>query len=266
MKLFFLTCLLAFCSIGNAKADSSTLPTCIQKLNRPGSSGIRSYSGGSRYTGMYKLNNGRSVYSFRTEASIGCNRNEPASSKYYSDSCELVASFPIKFSIKQGFKPFVADGYQVADFRESSQGDYPAYFAEEEKIVAEKKRSPQDPFPKEKSFKIVKVTDDVFSFKRGDVIKIHTKSGLWHFPPKGTLKKFKIVPQLAVTKIEAKCKVPPCFTTEKKELVYFAGSIQRFIKIEQDVLFISTTKQPDANTPTKAIELKWKPAYDLKAG
>lgn len=265
MKLFFLISLLVFCSIGNAKADSSTLPACIKKLDRPGSSGIKSYNGGSRYTGMYQLKNGKALFSFRTEASIGCNRNEPASAKYYNDSCKLVASFPIKFSITQGFKPFVADGYLAADFRESSQGDYPAYFAKEEKLAAEKKATPQDPFPKEKSFKITSVTDDVFSFKKGDVIKIHTKSGLWHFPPKQSFKKYKIIPQLALTKIEAKCRVAPCFTTEKKELVYFAESIQRFIKIEQNILFISTTKQPDANTPTKAIELKWEPAYDLKA-
>lgn len=246
--------------------DSTPVPGCIKKLSGPGKKGIRSYSGGLQYTGIYKLNNGKHLYAFRNEASNGCNLNEPAGNKYYNDSCKLVAKFPGKFSIKHGFKPFIAAGYVPADFVETTKGDYPLYFENLERSTTEKNKTTavKDPFPTERSFTIAKVENDLLYFKTGDVIKIHTKTGLWHFRNKKLLTQYKIVPQLAIIKQIVICKQAPCPTVETKQLVYFMGASERFIDIRNNALVVSATKQKDANTPTTAIDISWQRAYRLK--
>ncbi|RYY16513.1 MAG: hypothetical protein EOO04_26840 [Chitinophagaceae bacterium] len=249
----------------NAAADTTKLPDVIQQLDRPGNKGIRSYSGAHRYKSTYQTPDGTTLYYFSTEASIGCNRNEPASSKYYNDSGKLVASFPRQFSMKQAFKPFIAPGYKPADFSESAKGEYPEYFAMKATLLEEKKKAPADPFPQERSFTITAVLDNSLPFKAGELLKIHTKTGLWYFPKKGSHVQYKIIPQLSVRKSQTQCRVPPCPVIETKELVYFMATAQRFIRIANNQFFISTTKYPDANTPAKAIEIKWKTAFELKA-
>lgn len=123
---------------------------------------------------------------------------------------------------------------------------------------------PEDPFPKEKSFIIGKVINPLLPFKKGDLIQIHTQTGLRHYRNKKLVNHYKIAPQLILDSIEAKCHVAPCFTTVSNKLVYYVGGVERFIDIKIDRLFVSGTIQKAANTPTKPVSIVWKQAYDLK--
>ncbi|QEC42588.1 hypothetical protein [Pseudobacter ginsenosidimutans] len=251
-------------------SDSVVLPECIKKLTAPPGKVIRASIGAKQFRKTYTMENGKILYVLHSQASIGCNMNEPASTKYYNDSCKMVASFPTRFSIKQGFKPFVAAGYKPDDFPEAAQGDYPEYFANLKKekttnkiIVSDAK--PTDPFPVEKEFTVIGVDDNVLDLKKGDIVRISTKNGLRIFRNDKLLNNYKLVPQLSTIKIEAKCKVPPCFTTLTKALVYHMGGIKRFVEIRNNAFMISATQYADAPSPTRSIELSWRIAYALRS-
>lgn len=279
LVFFFVLLLFAMNSLGNIVSlrtknnsllspDSVVLPDCIKKLTAPPGKVIRASIGAKQFRKVYRLENGSVLYVLHSQASIGCNMNEPASTKYYNDSCKMVASFPTKFSIKQGFKPFVAAGYKPGDFPEAAQGDYPAYFAglQKEKtankiIVSDTK--PTDPFPAEKEFTVVSMDENILDLKKGDVIKISTKNGLKVYRNKKLLNNYKLVPQLTTIKIEAKCKVPPCFITLTKALVYHMESVKRFVEIRNNAFMISATQYAATPSPTDNIELSWKMAYGL---
>jgi hypothetical protein len=251
-------------------SDSAVLPECIKKLSSPPVKGIRSSLGAKQYRKTHTLGNGKKLYVFSSQASIGCNINEPAGTKYYNDSCKMVASFPANFSIKKGFKPFVAAGYKPGDFPEAAQGDYPAYFANQEKVKTAKRivvsdAKPKDPFPVEKEYKVIGVEDDVLNLKKGDALRISTKNGLKHYRNNKLLNNYKLIPQLTTVMIEAQCRVPPCFTTETKVLVYYLDHVKRFVEVKNNTVLISTTLHEDAVTPTKEIKLSWKAAYGLSA-
>ncbi|MGN6420789.1 MAG: hypothetical protein ACTHMC_24980 [Pseudobacter sp.] len=250
--------------------DSVVLPECIKKLTAPPAKGVRASLGAKQFRHTYLLKNGNTLYVLHSKPSIGCHINEPASTKYYNDSCKLVASFPTKFSIKQGFKPYVADGYKPEDFPEAAQGDYPAYFQKQQKAGTENRiiisdARAKDPFPVERKFSITAVEDDVLNWKRGDVISISTKSGLKHYRNNKLLNNYKIVPQLTTTKTEAQCRVPPCFTTITNVLVYHMDGIRRFVEIRNNGFMISSSEYADAPSPTKNIDLTWKRAYTVSA-
>lgn len=240
--------------------DTTELPICIQKLNSPGVKGIRSFRGARTFIKIYTTKRGQRLYAFRTEASIGCNRNEPAGTTYYNDSCKSVAWFINKFSIKQGFKPHIAAPYLHSDFEESTKGDYPAYFEQLEKTAKETVR---DPFPKEKSFTIGKVENAFLDFQKGDLIRIHTKSGLWHYRNKKLLNNYKIVPQLTTITIQPQCKVAPCPAFDQKTLVYFVNAAERFVNVQNSYFLISKNTQKDATTPTKSINIEWIRSFEL---
>lgn len=233
--------------------DSNSIPECIKKLSKPGSKGIRSSIGSLRYIKKLTLKDGRTLYSFRVNASIGCHINEPECTKYYDDSCKLVARFPIKFSIKQGFKPFIASGYGVTDFEETSKGDYHAYFAKPETTIIENKKTaikirPSYPFPVEKYFLINLVKQPVLDFKQGDVISVSTKNGLKHYRNKKLLNTFKIIPQLIVG---------------ENRFVYFFNDMQRLIDVQNNTLLISTAIFNYNDTNLKGGNILWKSALML---
>lgn len=257
--------------VGNTLyADSVVLPECIKKLSAPPGKGIRSSLGAKKFRKIHTLENGRILYVFHSQPSIGCHINEPASTKYYNDSCKLVASFPHNFSSKKGFKPFVAAGYAPADFPEAAAGDYPAYFAnlEKEKTairVIKNDAKPKDPFPIEKTFSVMLVQENVMDLKKGDVLKVSTKAGLKHYRDNKLLNQFKLIPQLTTIRVEAKCKVPPCFVTETNALVYYMGAIKRFIEIRNNTFMISAGEYQDAVSPAANIQLSWQKAYGLNA-
>lgn len=249
-------------------ADTSGLPECIKKLIKPATKGIRASSGARQYQKMYTLANGKKVYAFYAQPSIGCNINEPASVKYYDESCKLAASFPLDFSLKKGFKPYISADYQPEDFSESAQGEYPLYFANLKKNPAVKtivvnNPKPKDPFPVEKTFKIGKADNQLLNFKTGDVIRVSTKSGLKHYRNQKLLNNYKLIPQQTIITVEAKCKVPPCFKTETNELVYYLGAASRFIDIRGGQLLTSALTYQDNTQPTIAKKLQWKTAYQL---
>lgn len=248
--------------------DTTGLPECIKKLNKPSSKGIRVSFGAMQYQKMYTLMNGEKLYAFYSQPSLGCHVNEPASIKYYNESCRLAASFPRNFSLKKGFKPYIAGGYQPEDFPEAAQGEYPVYFANLKKNPAVKtivvnNPKPKDPFPVEQTFKIGKAENQLLGFKTGDVIRISTKSGLKHYRNQKLLNNYKLIPQQTIITVEAKCKVPPCFKTETNELVYYLGAASRFIDIRGDQLCMSATTYREADKPSTATKLSWKNAYQL---
>ena len=117
------------CVSDHRSYKDTTLPACIQKLNRPASKAIRTSNGAMRYKHSITLKNGKILYAFSADPSIGCYINDPASVKYYNDSCRQVAMFPNVFKLKTGKRPFIAKGYSPDDFPEAAMGDYPAYFA-----------------------------------------------------------------------------------------------------------------------------------------
>jgi hypothetical protein len=166
------------------QSDTTTLPSCIKALNHGGIMGIRSFAGARRYVKTYMLPNGEKTYLFQAGASIGCNRNEPASVKYYSGSCLLIASFPQNFSMNKGFRPMVAPGYLPEDFPEARAGEYPQYFAllSDRKVenVVKSSARPVDPFPVEKRYIIDGISDNLLKAKSGDSFTISTKQGLIH--------------------------------------------------------------------------------------
>lgn len=263
--------LLTINCFGNKQyTDSTILPECIKKLTGPGKKSIRSSLGAKQYRKTHTLKNGKKLYVFSSQASIGCHINEPAGTKYYNDSCKMVASFPANFSIKKGFRPFVAAGYNPDDFPEALLGDYPAYFINQEKaktaVKIIKSNAPaKDPFPVEKEYKVIVVDDDVLNLKKGDFLKISTKNGLKHYRNNKLLNNYKLIPQLTTILIEAQCRVPPCFTTETKVLVYYMDQVKRFIEIRNNTLMVSTSLHQHANSPTQNIALSWKAAYGLNA-
>ena len=289
MKNIMLGCLLLHCSLlitiksfteseGNPtnsiavnreiNIDSTALPECIKKLSRPGSNGVRSFNGGQQYTHIHLLQNGKTLYAFRNEASIGCNRNEPAGTKYYDDSCRLAAYFPGKFSITQGFKPFIATGYLPSDFKESSQGDYPLYFSKQQTSTAtspKKEETVKDNYATEKWFVLGKEITPLLGFKTGDVIKVHTATGLWHYRNKKLLNQYKMVPQLTIITQKIVCARAPCPPIVTKKLVYFIGAAERFIDVSFNSLLISESKQKDAATPAAALETNWTRAFELRS-
>lgn len=248
--------------------DTTELPACIKKLIKPSSKGIRVSFGAMQYQKMYTLANGEKLYAFYSQPSLGCHINEPASIKYYNESCKLAASFPRNFSLKKGFKPYISTGYQPENFPEAAQGDYPIYFSDLKKnpavktIVVNNPR-PKDPFPVEKIFKIGKADYQLLNFKIGDVIKVSTKSGLKHYRNQKLLNNYKLIPQQTIITVEAQCKVPPCFKTETNELVYYLGAASRFIDIRGDRLLMSALTYQNTNKPTIATKLEWKTAYQL---
>jgi hypothetical protein len=235
------------------KQDTGHIPECIKKLSKSSSKGIRSSIGSLQYVKKYTLKDGRTLYTFQSNASIGCHVNEPECTKYYNDSCKMVAKFPMRFSIKQGFKPFIAAGYAITDFEETSKGDYPAYFAvlekatEENKIAAGKTK-PAYPFPVEKYFTIALVKEAVLDFKKGDVISVSTKNGLKHYRNKQLLNTFKIIPQLMVA---------------ENRFVYLLGDMQRLIDVQNDTLFLSTVTFNNNDTNLKGGNILWKSALLL---
>ena len=244
-----------FTIIGNNKPynDSNLLPSCIKALSKPASKGIRSSIGSLRYVKKHILKDGRMLYAFQSNASIGCHVNEPESTKYYNDSCKLVAWFPMRFSIKQGFKPFIAAGYTITDFGETSKGDYPAYFATLEKTIAANKIAaskirPPDPFPVENFFKINVVKEQILDFKKGDVLSISTKNGLKHYRNKKLLNTYKIIPQLI---------------SDENRFVYFLENAQRLIDIQNNILLFSTSTFKDANSGNIEVKILWKSAFLL---
>lgn len=243
--------------------DSVIVPECIKKLSRPGTKGIRSFNGGQQYTQALVLKNGKPIYAFNSEASIGCNSNQPAGTKYYNDSCRMIAYFPGRFSIKQGFKPFVANDHIPEDFPESSKGDYPAYFTQLAKTTRENNAKVSNPFPVEKTFRIGKKEEGLLDFKTDDVIKISTRDGLRHYRNNVLVNNYKILPQLAIFTIEAKCKVAPCFTYDTNEVVFYLDGSQRFIDIRNNTFFISINQYSYLNKPTSTMRIPWKKAYQL---
>ena len=175
-----------FSEISYLPNDSIILPDCIKKLTKPSSKGIRSSIGGMNFMKIHTLNNGKKLYVFISQASIGCRINQPESTDYYNDSCKMVASFPLRFSMKQGFKPFISSDYVFTDFDEAGKGDYPAYFAKLEKTSKLKnsetvKKNPTEQFSSEKFFTIEFVKEAILGFKKGDKIGISTKNGLKHY-------------------------------------------------------------------------------------
>ncbi|MCP9751370.1 hypothetical protein EGI32_10340 [Ferruginibacter sp. HRS2-29] len=243
--------------------DSVNVPECIKKLSRPGSKSIRSYNGGQQFTKPYTLKNGKTVFAFNSEASIGCNSNQPAGTKYFDDSCRMIAYFPGRFSIRQGFKPFVANEYEPTDFPEASTGDYPVYFAELAKTTQENNAKVRNPFPVEKTFRIGKKEDNSLDFKTGDIIRISTRNGLRHYRNNVLVNNYKILPQLAIFTIEAKCKVAPCFTIDKNEVVFYLDGSQRFIDIRNNTFFVSINRYSYLNKPASTMRIPWKKAYQL---
>lgn len=249
------------------QADTSSLPSCIKKLSHGGIKGVRSFAGARRYVKTLVLPSGEKTYLFQVGASIGCNRNEPVSMKYYSESCILVASFPQNFSMNKGFIPVVANGYLPADFPEARVGEYPKYFASllDRKVrnVVKSNSRPVDPFPVQKTYFISGMHDNVFNAKPGDFFTISTKEGLIHYRAKKLHANYKLVPQLTTIFIDAQCRVPPCFTIERKILVYYNDQLHRFIDIRNDSLMISKAKVQDVNTPNLEVPIVWKKAYGI---
>ncbi|HVK46817.1 MAG TPA: hypothetical protein VM488_03220 [Pseudobacter sp.] len=263
---FFVCAANGFAATSIQQADSVVLPECIKKLTAPPGKGIRVSFGAKQFRRVHTMENGKTLYVFHSRPSIGCHINEPASTKYYNDSCKMVASFPAKFSMKQGFKPFVAAGYKPEDFPEAAQGDYPAYFAKQEKAKTENRilvsdAKPKDPFPVEKEYTITGVKEDVLNWRKGDVVRISTKNGLKHYRNNKLMNNYKIVPQLTTTRVEAQCRVPPCFTTITKVLVYYMDGIKRFVEIRNNGFMISAEQHESAPAPAKNIDLSWKTAY-----
>jgi hypothetical protein len=253
-----------FCYSSNA--DSLNLPSCIAKLNKPGSKSIRFYSGGHKFQRIYTLEDGRVLYAFLSEASIGCNSNEPASTKYYNDSCKLVAKFPLKFSIKQAFKPFFANGFKPENFEESKRGDYVEYFAnlKEQSNGKTEFNRVYDFLQNEKSFTIKKVFNDVLKFKVGDIVKADKKSGLRHYRNGKLINNYKIIPQLTTIRTQPQCRVAPCPPIETKTIVYYLETTKRFINFSFNALMMSVNAEEYPNTPNKSINIAWEKAYDLK--
>lgn len=252
------------------KQDSNTvvLPDCIKKLTAPPAKVIRTSIGARQFRRTHTLVNGQQLFVFNAHPSIGCHINEPASTKYYSDNCKLVASFPNNFSIKKGFTPFIAPGYKPEDFPEAAQGDYPAYFTNLEKAAANRRviysdAKPVDPFPMEKVYKVTHVDENPLTVEKGDALRISTKAGLKHYRNNKLVNTYKLVPQLSTIKVDAQCRVPPCFTTVTKVLVYYMEGIKRFVAVRNNTLLISVDEHHGALTPTKIIELTWRPAYGL---
>lgn len=267
---FFVCCVSGFAATSIQQADSVVLPECIKKLTAPPGKGIRVSFGAKQFRRVHTLESGKILYVFHSQPSIGCHINEPASTKYYNDSCKMVASFPAKFSIKQGFKPFVAVGYKPEDFPEAAQGAYPAYFAKQGKAKTENRivvsdAKPKDPFPVEKEYTITGVKEDVLNWRKGDVVRISTKNGLKHYRNNKLMNNYKIVPQLTTTRVEAQCRVPPCFTTITKVLVYYMDGIKRFVEIRNNGFMISAEQHESAPGPAKNIDLSWKTAYAVSA-
>ena len=251
------------------QTDTAALPSCVKALNHGGIRGIRSFAGARRYVKTFFLPNGEKTYLFQSSASIGCNRNEPASMKYYSGSCLLIASFPQNFSMNKGFRPLVAPGYMPADFPEARAGEYPQYFAllldrKDENVIKSSAR-PVDPFPVQKRYIINNISENILNAKPGDFFTISTKQGLIHSRAKKILTSYKLVPQLTTILTEAQCKVPPCFKIERKILVYYNEHLHRFIDIRNNSLMISQAKFENANTPTQAVPIAWKKAYGINA-
>lgn len=248
--------------------DSTALPDCIKELSKPPSTGIRSSIGRRTYWHSYALKTGEKLYAFTTGRSIGCNVNTPAGTEYYNSSCRQVAFFPGNFSVKKAFKPYIAAGYQPSDFKESTEGDYPLYFARQEQAAAEKANTgrafvPTDPFVIEKTFKIGTMRAPLLQFKTGDVIRISSKTGLKHYRNKKLLNNYKIIPQQTMIMIQIQCRVPPCPKIKSPRIVYYLESAKRFIDINNNMLHISIDTYTADNLPDKTMLMSWKTAYLL---
>jgi hypothetical protein len=248
--------------------DTTALPDCIKELNRPSSTSIRSSLGRRTYWHNYVLKTGEKLYAFTTGGSIGCNINSPAGTEYYNSSCRQVAFFPGNFSVKLAFKPYIAAGYQPSDFKESTEGDYPLYFARQEQAAAEKVNTghafvPKDPFITEKTFKIGTMREPLLQFKTGDVIRISSKTGLRHYRNQKLLNNYKIIPQQTTIMIQPQCRVAPCPKIKTIRWVYYLGAASRFIDINNQMLHISADTYTTDHLPDKASQLPWKTAYLL---
>ena len=124
---------------------------------------------------------------------------------------------------------------------------------------------PQDPFPVEKQFKIASQDQEhrLLDFRKNDVIRISTKNGLKHYRNKQLLNTYKIIPQLAIIKIQPQCRVAPCPPIDTKVLVYYLEPAERFISIRNNTFLVSDSTYSHADTPTTALRLVWKKAYGL---
>ncbi|RYD81100.1 MAG: hypothetical protein EOP53_07130 [Sphingobacteriales bacterium] len=145
---------------------------------------------------------------------------------------------------------------------------YPSYFAQAKKAhqdSTDKKEKLTDHFATEKWFTLGTQITPLLNFKKGDVLKIHTATGLWHYRNKKLLNQYKIVPQLATITQRIVCARAPCPPVVTNKLVYFLGASERFIDIRFNGLLVSETKQKDANSPNKALQTKWIKAYDIKS-
>ena len=243
----------SFFEISNLPNDSIILPDCIKKLTKPSSKGIRSSIGGMNFMKIHMLNNRKKLYVFISQASIGCHINQPESNDYYNDSCKMVASFPLRFSIKQGFKPFMSSDYVFTDFDEAGKGDYPAYFAKLEKTNKEKnlstiKKNPPEQFSLEKFFTISLIKEGILGFKKGDKIGISTKNGLKHYRNEKLLNTYKIIPQLI---------------KEENRFVYFLGEAKRFIDVQDNQLLVSVARYENESPTLNHNKIGWKPSFVL---
>jgi hypothetical protein len=125
--------------------------------------------------------------------------------------------------------------------------------------------TPKDPFPVEKTFRIMSVNDSILAFKKNDLIKISTKNGLKHYRNNRLLNTYKIIPQLSTIMIQPKCNLAPCPEIEWKVLVYYLDFAKCFIDIRNNVFRMSAETYEAADTPAKDIRLSWKNGYDLSA-